>query len=266
VIHGPAVTTVVIRGVPATKGAPSSSSGVGLGAITLVASGTFFANVAADATVAPRGARIRFYQTLADDAAPFVIDERPADPLTGRLGADEPLSDAAVVVYGTFGSALIAAAPVEGAARYSVAAFAPLYGNGDLAATAVAPPAAPATVASFTVPAIAVPPPAGSGTITANVTAPTPGKYDSGALLVTHDGAIVTAAPLEPALQSAAPTAVSVEGVPATAGAEFDRGLYYLEAWAWSSANPEGTFTRQPVAAAVDLRSAATATADVTVN
>ena len=83
---------------------------------------------------------------------------------------------------------------------------------------------------------------------------------------MTHDGAIVTAAPLAAALGGAQPSTVSVGGVPASASSEFDRGVYYLEAWAWSSADPEGSFTRQPVSAAVDLRATSTASAEVTVN
>lgn len=273
VIHGPAVTTVVIRGVPTAEGAPGEDSGedseVALGTITLIAADTFRTNLAAGSAVAPRGARVQFYQTLADDDAPFLIEQRPVDPVTGRFATDEPLSAAPAVLYGTFGEtfSLVSAAPLEGAASFSVAAAAPLYGRGDFATTPITPPAASTSTATFTVPEIPVPPPAAAGTITANVTAATPGKYDDGALLVTHDGALVTAAPLSAALSGAQPsTVVSVPQVPAGATEEFERGLYYLEAWAWHSANPEGSFTRQPVSGAVDLRAASTASAEVVVN
>jgi hypothetical protein len=268
VIHGPAVTTVIIRGVPVTKGAPDADSDVAFGTISLIASDTYRVNLDAASAVAPRGARVRFYQTVADDDAPFLIDERPVDPLTGRFAVDEALSAAPVVVYGTFGStfSLVSAAPAEGAAHYSVAAFAPLYGNGELSGTPIAPPAAAGGTVAFNVPEVPIPAAASSGTIAANVSTTTPGKYDNGALLVTHDGAIVTAAPLAAALGGAQPATVSVGGVPASASSEFERGVYYLEAWAWSSADPEGSFARQPVSAAVDLRAASTASAEVTVN
>ncbi len=268
VIHGPAVTTVIIRGVPATEGAPDSSADVAFDTITLLASETYRVNLEAGGAVAPRGARVRFYQTLKDDAAPFLIDELPVDPLTGRFATDEPLSAAQVVMYGTFDTsfAVVAAAPTEGAARYSVAAFAPLYGNGDFASTPIAPPAALANTVAFNVPEVPIPSGATAGTIAANVNATTPGKYDSGALLVTHDGTIVTAAPLAAALGGAQPSTVNVANVPASASSEFERGLYYLEAWAWNSADPEGSFTRQPVTGAVDLRATSTASAEVTVN
>jgi hypothetical protein len=59
---------------------------------------------------------------------------------------------------------------------------------------------------------------------------------------------------------------VNVTGIPASSSSAFDRGLYYLEAWAWNSADAKGTFTRQPVSTAVDLRSVLTANATVTIN
>jgi len=33
----------------------------------------------------------------------------------------------------------------------------------------------------------------------------------------------------------------------------FAYGLYYAEAWVWSSADPAGTLSRQPQTAAIDL-------------
>jgi hypothetical protein len=269
VIHGPAITTVVIRGVPVTKGTPGGAANVALGTITLLPADTYRVNLAAGSAVAPLGARVQFYQTLADDSAPFVIEQRPVDPLTGRFAADEPLSAAPLVVYGTFGEAfsLVAAAPQEGAASYSVAAFAGLFGAGELSATPLTGPSVAGGTAAFTVPAIAVPAPATAGTITAKITATTPGKYDDGALLVTHDGAIVTAAPLSAVLGRAPRSnVVNVADVPASASSALDGALYYLEVWAWNSANPEGSFTRQPVGPAVDLRGTANASTEILVD
>jgi hypothetical protein len=59
---------------------------------------------------------------------------------------------------------------------------------------------------------------------------------------------------------------VNVTGLPASNGSAFDRGLYYLEAWAWKSSDPTHTFTRQPVTTPVDLRSVLNGTATVTIN
>jgi hypothetical protein len=269
VVHGPAVETVVIREVPVTKGAPASGAGVALGTITLAPSESYAANIAATSPVVPRGARVGFYQTLPDDSAPYLVAQQAVDPLSGELATNAALPNATTIAYGTFGTSftLTAAAPQEGASKYSVAALSQFYGNGAFSNTLLAPPATAADVAAFTVPETQIPSSAASGTISAQVNQATAGKYDKGALLVTHNGAVIAAVPLDSALAgSAASTTVSVTGVPASSASGFDRGLYYLEAWAWSSSNPASTFTRQPVAAAVDLRSTLTANATVTLN
>ena len=122
-------------------------------------------------------------------------------------------------------------------------------------------------MATFTVPAVSVPSTAGSGTISAQVSAATPGKYDKGALLVTHNGAVIAAVPLDDALVGSATTAtVTIQSIPASNSSGFDEGLYYLDAWVWNSGNPTNTFVRQPVNAAVDLRTTLTANAAVTIN
>ena len=269
VIHGPEVATVVIRQVPVTKGAPVSGSNLSLGTVTLTASTSYAANVATTTPVYPRGARVGFYQTLPDDSAPYLIEQQPVDPLSGFLATDAALSGSTTVVYGTFGASftLAAAAPQEGASKYSVAALSPFLGNGAFSNTLLAPPATATDTVAFTVPDVAIPSTAASGTIAALVSAATPGKYDKGALLVTHNGAVITTVPLDAVLVgSATATTVNVTGIPASSSSAFDRGLYYLEAWAWNSADAKGTFTRQPVSTAVDLRSTLTANATVTIN
>jgi hypothetical protein len=218
--------------------------------------------------VSPRGARIGFYQTLPDDSAPYLIDQQPIDPLNGQLAAGATLSSSETIAFGTFGTSftLVAASPQEGASKYSVAALSPFYGNGAFSNTLLAPPATTTEVAAFTVPEVQIPSTAASGTIAVVVSATTPGKYDKGTLLVTHDGAVVTSVPLDQALAgSAASTTVNVTGIPASSGAAFDRGLYSLEVWAWSSTDPK-SFRRQPVTTAVDLRSTLSANAAITVN
>jgi hypothetical protein len=265
VIHGPSVRTIVIRQVPVTKGAPASGSAVSLGTVTLTASTSYAANGVATTPVFPRGARVGFYQTLPDDNAPYLIEQHPVDPLSGRLATDATLSDSATIVYGTFGTSFLAAAPQEGASKYSVAALSSLYGNGAFSNTLLAPPPTTTDTVAFTVPDVQIPSTAASGTIAALVSATTPGKYDKGALLVTHNGAVVTTVSLDEALAGTSAT-VNVTGIPASSSAAFDRGLYYLEAWAWNSSDPQTTLVRQPVSAAVDLRSALSATATVTIN
>lgn len=267
VIHGPGIQTVIIREVPVSKGAPASGSNVALGTITLAPASSYAANVATSTPVSPRGARVGFYQTLPDDSAPFLIDQHPVDPLSGVLATNATLSSSTTVAFGTFGTSftLTAAAPQEGASKYSVAALSPFFGNGSFSNTLLAPPATATDVASFTVPDVQIPSTAASGTITAQVSAATPGKYNKGALLVTRNGAVIAAVPLDDALAGSATSAtMNVTGIPASNASTFDRGLYYLEAWAWNSSDP--TLTRQAVTTAVDLRSTLTATATVTIN
>jgi hypothetical protein len=219
--------------------------------------------------VSPRGARVGFYQTLPDDSAPYLIEQQSIDPLSGELATNATLSSATTIAFGTFGTSftLTAAAPLEGASKYSVAALSSFNGNGAFSNTLLAPSATTTDVAGFTVPEVQIPTTAASGTIAAQVSAATPGKYNKGALLVTHNGAVITTVPLDEALAGSATSAtVNITGIPASTGATFDRGLYYLEAWAWNSSDPKGTFTRQAVSTAVDLRSTLTANATVAIN
>ena len=269
VIHGPAVRTIVIREVPVTKGAPANAGSVALGTITLTPSDSYAANVATTAPVSPRGARVGFYQTLPDDSGPYLIEQQPVDPLSGELATSATLSGATTIEYATFGSSftLTAAAPQEGASKYAVAALSPFYGNGAFSNTLLAPPATTTDPAAFSVPEIPIPSIAASGTISAAVGQETAGKYDKGALVVTRNGAVIATAPLDEALSgAAASTTVNVTGIPASSGSSFDRGLYYLEVWAWNSSNATATFVRQPVSTAVDLRTSLTANATITVN
>ena len=153
---------------------------------------------------------------------------------------------------------------MEGASKYSVSVQAPLFADGAFASTTVAPSATAGATSTFTVPSAGLPSTASSGTIAAALSVGTPGKYDKGALFVTHDGAVVAVSSLDDTLAQSLPSAtVNVGDVPAntTPG-----GYYYVEAWAWNSADPAGTFTRQAGGGAVDLRTALNGSATVVLN
>jgi hypothetical protein len=97
-----------------------------------------------------------------------------------------------------------------------------------------------------------------------NVT--TPGRYDKGVLIVTHDGGLISTSPLDSLLAQASGT-VNISAIPGGSDtAAFDRGVYYAEAWVWNSSDPTGTFTRQPAAALVDLRAVSAGTLTQTIN
>jgi hypothetical protein len=119
----------------------------------------------------------------------------------------------------------------------------------------------------FSVPAIGIPVGAVPGTISTTVTVATPGQYDRGMLLVTHEGAVVTAVSLDAMLQQLQPSnLVEVMQVPAgTGSAALERGLYHLEAWTWNSTDPADTFTRHAGGSAVDLRATAIAAGTVAI-
>lgn len=261
VIHGPGIETIVIQEVPVAEGAPDIATPVAIGNVAPVPAPSYEANVDADEPVGPRGARIGFYQTLPGENAPHLIDVAALDPLQGRFALPVALSRASTIRYGTYGGNLGAGTPEEGAARYSVAALSPQYGTGALSGTVLRPETPATDTASFSVPAIAVPAPAVTGTISATITVQSPGQYDRGVLLVSRDGAVVTAVPLDDLLQQMlGSTFVEVTPVPAgSAGAPLERAVYYLEAWTWDADDPEDTFARHAATAGVDLRTNATA-------
>jgi uncharacterized protein DUF4382 len=268
VIHGPGVRTVIVRAVPVTKGTPSGTSNV-LSALALSPAESYSVNVASSSPVTQRGARVGFYQSVPDDTVPYLIELRTVDPLTGLFATDENLSGASTIVYGTYASSLslAEAAPQEGAANYRVAAVDSLFGDGSYSETVLAPPSTTSDTATFSVPALSIPSSAAAGTIAATVNVASPGKYDKGALVITHDGAVVAVAALDSALTSGATApVVIVENVPGSTSSGFAQGLYYAEAWAWSSSDPSGSFTRQPSASAIDLRSTVSANAALTLN
>jgi hypothetical protein len=269
VISGPAIRTVVIRDVPVSEGAAGSGAQLALGGVVLEPADSFEANISEDAPALPRGARIGFFQTLPGEDEPYVIEVAAVDPLRGRLAQPVRLARASSISHGTYSSGgftLSSGTPEEGAARYAVAALSPHYGGGAFAATTLRPASLVSDTAFFTVPVIDVPAPAVPGTITATVTVENPGQHDSGMLLATHDGAVVTAVPLDDVLQQLlGSTFVDVAPVPAgTAAAAHASGLYYLEAWTWDSTDPGDTFSRHPGTEA-DLRALDAATGTVTI-
>jgi hypothetical protein len=79
-------------------------------------------------------------------------------------------------------------------------------------------------------------------------------------LLVTHDGQLIASAPLDSVIGLGG--TVQVSGIPGGTAAS----LYYLTVRAWNSSNPSGTLSRQWYSTPVDLRSASSANAQLTVN
>lgn len=264
VVHGPQIQTLVIRDVPVSEGDPGSASALQLGGLALTASNSYEVNVAVDAPVTPRGARIGFYQTLPGDDEPYLVELATVDPLSGRFARDVLLSRSTTIAYGTYGSSFtpVQGTPGEGASRYLVAAVSPHHGHGGFATTTVRPASPASDTAFFTVPSIEVQSPSTPGSLSTTVTVETPARYDRGVLMVTREGSLVTLASLDEVLQqSLGSTFVDLAQVPSGTTA----ALYHLEAWTWNSADAEDSFRRHAGDAVVDLSAAASATGTITI-
>jgi len=268
VIHGPGIQTIVIRDAPVSELAPTQAPLLAA-VIAPERADSYEVDIDESDPVLQRGAQIGFYQTLPGDDEPYLVRTAAVDPLSGRFAQPVQLSRATKISYGTYGVDLLprTGTPEEGASRYGVAALSPHYGNGALAATTLRPASSAADTAIFSVPVIGLPAAAVPGTIQASLTIENAGRYDRGVLVVSREGAVVTAVSLDGDLQASPPTAfVDVLQVPAgTGSATYDPGLYYLEAWTWDSDDPEDTFTRHAGTDSVDLRAAASATASLTI-
>ncbi len=267
VISGPDIRTVVVRDVPVSASVPSNATNVSLG-ITLEPADSYEANLQAEQPLAPRGARVGFYQTLPGEDDPHLIAVAPVDPVTGRFAQPVRLSRASSISYGTYGNGftLRSGTPEEGAARYGVAALSSHYGHGAFASTTLRPASPASDTALFTVPPLDITSPAVPGNLSTTVTVENPAVYDRGVLLVTREGAVATAASLDEVLQQQlGSTFVDVPLPAGTDAANLATALYHLEAWTWNSEDPADSFKRHAGDAAVDLRATANATGAVTI-
>jgi hypothetical protein len=299
VIHGHGIATIIIKGVQipptrsATIGTPTgtttsptttsstttatTASTTTSGTITptnLVSIGTlipraatssYSANIAAPAGSAlPAGAQVAFYQTLpASGEVPYVIEARPIDPFNQTLASPQLLSGD-TVDSGTYVSSgatvtVVSSAPQEKKGTYQVAADAPLFAEGMLGIT-VSAPTSGTTAPPVTIAGLLLASGSTSGTLAATVSPASRTKYSNGVLLVTHDGQLIASAALDSVIGVGG--TVQVSGIPGGTAAS----LYYLTVRAWKSSNPSGTLSRQWYSTPVDLRSASSANARLTVN
>jgi len=188
---------------------------VSVGILTARAASSYSANVATGSgSPLPAGAVVGFYQTLgARSEIPYLIEAGPIDPFNQKFVAAVGLSEG-TIDSGTFVASgdninLVSAAPREGAGKYLVAASAPSYADGKFGPTA-SPPASGTNPVTVTVPAVALAAGATQGSIVAEVTPATPGKYDHGQLLVSHEGQLVSQVALDAVLAQGGSVSVSV--------------------------------------------------------
>jgi hypothetical protein len=289
VIHGPRLRTIIIKSVVVTTTTPTTtaasttagsvatttaSGAVSLGTIIPRQTVQFPVTATANASgVLPAGAAITFYQTLnASNEVPYAIDEVAIDPFSSTLLQTPENLSAGAIDSGTYASngstiTITTTAPREGAGTYAVAATAPLYADG--ISTGSVPVVAPSTTQganpadATTNTAVVVPgltPSNGSSaaTITATITQASPGTYNQGELIVSHNGAVIGTAALDNALASGA--SVAVTGLPS--GNSYDLSTIV---WNSASASTDAPFTYQSVTTPVNL-SGGSATAAVTIN
>jgi Domain of unknown function (DUF4382) len=281
VIHGPNITTIIIKSVSVTTTTPTltgaasttgsvatttATGAVSIGTFIPTAANAFVANITPTATASlPPGAAVTFYQTLpASNEVPYAIDEVGIDPLNLNVQTSEQLSTGTIQsgTYSSSGSAITvtSSTPTEttnasGAAAYRVGATSPLYADGALsfstmvvsnAASLVPAPSTTTTPTTPTPVAVAVPSltPANSsatGSIAAAITAPA-GSYIGGELIVSHDGAIVGAAPIASSTLLNGTGSVTVNALPSG-----DVGNYYLSVILWTSSNFKSESITSPV-------------------
>jgi len=261
----PSVTTSGI-----TSSANTNVNAVSIGTLTPRAAAgspptSYTANIAtAPGALLPAGAVVSFYQTLGGQTeVPYVIESSPIDPFNQVLFYPQALS-LGTVDSGTWSTngtvTMVSAAPKEGAGTYLVAASSPGFSDGPLRLkVSVSPPKS--GTATVVVPALTLESGATAGSLAAAVVATTPGKYDQGQLLLSHDGALVATASLDAVLTQGTGGIVTVPGLPTGT----PDAVYYATVRAWKSTDP-GSVQRQWYPQVIDLRTSTSATIALTVN
>jgi hypothetical protein len=226
---------------------------------------SYIANIStAPGAPLPAGAVVNFYQTLGGKGeVPYVIESSPIDPFNQVLFSPQALS-LGTVDSGTWSTngtvTIVSAAPKETAGSYLVAASSPGFNDGTLGTT-VSPPQS--GTAMVVVPALSLESGASAGSLSAAVVASTPGKYDQGQLLLSHNGALIAAAALDAVLTQGTGGIVTVPGLPSGT----PDAVYYATVLAWKSTAPPGTgVQRQWYPQVIDLRSSTSGTIALTVN
>jgi hypothetical protein len=270
VIHGPAIATIIVKGVTVNVGDPTSTTPVSIGTLTPRAAASTFPVNLTTTTPLPAGALVGFYQTLPGTSeVPYLIEQQPIDPFGRAFTSDKSLSTASPTLdYGTFSSSgstisMNTADPAEGASIYRVGASAPLFADSVLTTTVAAPSQSSTTATLVTVP---VPLPASGVLGTASVTVSQTGTlYNKGYLLISHDGAIVATAPLDSALTQSAASTLTITGLPAGV-TTLASALYYVSVRVWNSADATGRFNRVTYPTALDLTAGGTVAYSLTIN
>jgi len=232
VLRGLGYKTVIIRGVPVPRGSRLTWGTTTLPAIPMTPAGVpdYLIN---GTIVSPTGAWVNFYQELADGGgALHHVRFTHFNPFTGlfsdfALPADEILvsSYASGVV-----SALTPTTPVGGNGSFTAIASARMYDpSGPV----------PVTAATGTVSfgPLMVTAPAMARSAAGRITGPV--SVDQGILFAVQGGMVVNTLSINGLLAGGTPADYRIDNLPGGSPADpFPRGIYGIEAFAWSSATP----------------------------
>jgi Domain of unknown function (DUF4382) len=269
-IRGRDMASIIVQGIPVQVGQdPSSATQVSSDPLMLTQGTEYTANMPTNMPVSPTGADVHFYQTVPGTAASYEIRTQGVNPFTGILTNDEPLSLDALQVgaYVAGGNPTLAATtPNEGLGGFVPYGDAPYFMRTEATTGTLTPSLA--NPVSFTIGALAIASSASADGISGTLTQSVAGTFDSGYLVVSHDGYIVTTIPLSGVLTLNGGTGgtYSIANLPGgSASQSFPAGLYYLHGFLWNSHDPLLSFHRIEDTAVVDLRSGSATNVNISV-
>jgi hypothetical protein len=238
-VRGLDYQTVIIKGVPVTRGTTPTSGATDIGTITMTAA-TIPDFVSNGSITSPTGAWVNFYQTLhGAGEVPYEIRFRNFLPLTGTFPG-YPLSSEPILMgtyNGTPTTALTSTTPMEGAGNYQAVADAILYNRsawGNLIS---------ASSPTVTIAMLSVQSSWSANNISGNIIMSNPNKMggmmDSGILFAVHGGMIVNRVDVSPQMQMATGGVYTMSNMPGgTPGNPHPLAFYGVEAIGWNSLSP----------------------------
>ncbi len=238
VIRGLNTETMIIKGVPVTKGT-TTANGTDLAVISTTPTSTN--DYAVDGTIqSPTGAWVQFYQTLPGAGEyPYEIRFRHFNPLTGGF-RNFPLNNDQIQVanFVSSGATLTFTpeTPAGGAGNYGAVADAILFKHSD-----PIPVTSSTTTVAFTTPLQVVSPYKGNsvtGTITMNNPLRMNNKMDRGRLFAVHGGMIVNAVDVSSQMTGTTTNAYSIDLPGGDAATPLPGAFYGIDAVGWSSTSP----------------------------
>lgn len=272
--------TVIVRAVPVTAGAISTSTVVQTAAITLTPATAVYAS-AAPPTPLPGGSEVSFLQTInASGELPYAVARSPVDPLTHLLPTGAVALAGGPLMVGQYAAgstiALTPGSPVGGNGAY-VAQSGGLYRLDTLAAGAVVVSGSATTPTPVLVPLPRLATGSVAGRLTVTLSAPL-GRYDAGFLAVSSGNRLVETADVS-SLLAAGGGSLTLSGLPAgsvlvpsdatsatgTGATQSVAGaVYEVTVRAWSTSSSQGVVARALAPTTPVLGNTATGSAIVT--